>query len=43
MANELLQFALALLAIVLPLLLGWVLVALSAQRQRGGSKAPPPK
>jgi len=31
------------MAIVLPLLLGWVLVALSAQRQRGGSKAPPPK
>ncbi len=43
MANELLHFALALLAIVLPLLLGWVLVTLSARRQRGASKAPPGK
>lgn len=41
MASELLQVALAMLAIVLPLVLGWVLVTLSAQRQRGGSKAPP--
>jgi hypothetical protein len=43
MANELLQFALAMLAIVLPLLAGWVLVTLSAQRRRSGSKAPPRK
>ncbi|GHC97803.1 hypothetical protein GCM10007320_52970 [Pseudorhodoferax aquiterrae] len=43
MANELLPFALAMLAIVLPLLLGWVLVTLSAKRQRGEPKAPSPK
>ena len=43
MANELLPFALAMLAIVLPLLLGWLLVTLSAKRLRSGSKAPSPK